>query len=158
MTQLLRTSLVLIVIAVGGHAAAQQALVTENKFTALYLQELRRQAPDLEVRISGPMELAIVTDDGDINAYLGNAFARYRSDPDRLSDVIQDYVAATVETVRDRHSDLDVTRIVPVIKGADYLTELQRHAKELASTPGNWMPWNYRQTLDAISALAATAS
>jgi hypothetical protein len=40
----------------------------------------------------------------------------------------------------------------------DYLTELQRHTKELASTPGNWMPWNYRQTLDAISAPAATAS
>ena len=33
----------------------------------------------------------------------------------------------------------------------DYLTELQRHANELASDPQNWMPWNYRETLDAIS-------
>ena len=39
----------------------------------------------------------------------------------------------------------------------DYLTELQRHAKELASAPQNWMPWNYRQTLDAISTPPATA-
>jgi hypothetical protein len=30
----------------------------------------------------------------------------------------------------------------------DYLTELQRHARELASNPAEWMPWNYRQTLD----------
>ena len=30
----------------------------------------------------------------------------------------------------------------------DYLTELQRHAQELASNPVVWMPWNYRQTLE----------
>jgi transposase len=29
----------------------------------------------------------------------------------------------------------------------DYLTELQRHAQELAADPAEWMPWNYRQTL-----------
>jgi transposase len=29
----------------------------------------------------------------------------------------------------------------------DYLTELDRHADDVASNPGNWMPWNYRQTL-----------
>ena len=30
----------------------------------------------------------------------------------------------------------------------DYLTELDRHAEELSSRPQDWMPWNYRQTLD----------
>jgi hypothetical protein len=29
----------------------------------------------------------------------------------------------------------------------DYLTELQRHATELAKSPGGWLPWNYRETL-----------
>jgi transposase len=29
----------------------------------------------------------------------------------------------------------------------DYLTELQKHAEELANHPVAWMPWNYRQTL-----------
>jgi len=29
----------------------------------------------------------------------------------------------------------------------DYLTELQKHANELSSCPGDWMPWNYRDTL-----------
>jgi transposase len=31
----------------------------------------------------------------------------------------------------------------------DYLTELQRHAADLAARPVNWMPWNYRDTLRA---------
>ena len=29
----------------------------------------------------------------------------------------------------------------------DYLSELQRHAEKLASQPAQWMPWNYRKTL-----------
>jgi hypothetical protein len=29
----------------------------------------------------------------------------------------------------------------------DYLTELQKHAAELARNPAAWMPWNYRRTL-----------
>jgi hypothetical protein len=29
----------------------------------------------------------------------------------------------------------------------EYLTELQRHARELTANPAEWMPWNYRQTL-----------
>ena len=29
----------------------------------------------------------------------------------------------------------------------DYLVELQRHARELAANPSEWMPWNYRETL-----------
>ena len=29
----------------------------------------------------------------------------------------------------------------------EYLTELQRHARELAANPAQWMPWNYRDRL-----------
>jgi hypothetical protein len=30
----------------------------------------------------------------------------------------------------------------------DYLIELHRHARELAANPAEWMPWNYRETLE----------
>jgi transposase len=30
----------------------------------------------------------------------------------------------------------------------DYLTELERHAELAASNPRDWMPWNYRETLE----------
>jgi len=32
----------------------------------------------------------------------------------------------------------------------DYLIELQRHARDLAANPVEWMPWNYRQTLARV--------
>jgi hypothetical protein len=37
----------------------------------------------------------------------------------------------------------------------DYLTQLQRHAAEVAQNPGRWMPWNYRATLDEAALLSA---
>jgi hypothetical protein len=36
-----------------------------------------------------------------------------------------------------------------------YLTELQRHAEELAAYPAEWMPWNYRETLARLARPAA---
>ena len=37
----------------------------------------------------------------------------------------------------------------------DYLTELDRHADQLAANPADWMPWNYRQTLARAKAMPA---
>jgi len=37
----------------------------------------------------------------------------------------------------------------------DYLTELQRHAEELAAHPAEWMPWSYRDTLAGLARPAA---
>jgi hypothetical protein len=34
-----------------------------------------------------------------------------------------------------------------VINPFDYLTQLLKHAEELAAHPADWMPWNYRDTL-----------
>jgi hypothetical protein len=37
----------------------------------------------------------------------------------------------------------------------DYVTELQRHAQELATSPAEWMPWKYRETLARLARSAA---
>lgn len=40
----------------------------------------------------------------------------------------------------------------------DDLTDLERHAAELAARPENWMPWNYRETLAGSPAPLDAAS
>ncbi len=40
----------------------------------------------------------------------------------------------------------------------DYLTELQRHRRELFQRPSEWMPWNYRNMLERGTASAASTS
>ncbi len=41
------------------------------------------------------------------------------------------------------------------VNAFDYLTELLRHPEELKRNPSEWMPWNYRDTLARLAALAA---
>jgi hypothetical protein len=39
----------------------------------------------------------------------------------------------------------------------DYLTQLQRHARQLIEAPGRWMPWNYTAALESESAATTPA-
>jgi transposase len=36
----------------------------------------------------------------------------------------------------------------------EYLTELERHSREVAQNPQAWMPWNYRQAAPTTSPAA----
>jgi hypothetical protein len=40
----------------------------------------------------------------------------------------------------------------------DYLTELQRHAQDLAAAPVEWMLWNYREALERRGAEGLNAT
>jgi len=40
------------------------------------------------------------------------------------------------------------------VNSFDYLVELQRHAAELAPSPADWMPWNYRETMAKLASAA----
>jgi transposase len=39
----------------------------------------------------------------------------------------------------------------------DYLTELQKHATDLQQNPRDWMPWNYRQSMERTGAAGLAA-
>ncbi len=40
------------------------------------------------------------------------------------------------------------------VSAFDYLTELHRHADALAAHPAQWLPWNYRATLESLAPAA----
>lgn len=40
----------------------------------------------------------------------------------------------------------------------DYLTKLQKHAKDVAGNPAQWMPWNYRETIEKTGAPPAPSA
>lgn len=120
--------LVLLAVAVGTQAAAQEALVGEDHFIALYIQALRARAPEIEIQISGPLELTIGPDGQEITAHFDNAYALYQSAPDRLNEVIDDFVLSTLESVNIGQASVDVARIVPVIKEANFLNDMRQGA------------------------------
>jgi len=52
--------------------------------------------------------------------------------------------------VADLYMSLIYTCELNGVNAFDYLTELERHAGELASHPEQWMPWNYLTTLAGL--------
>jgi hypothetical protein len=62
------------------------------------------------------------------------------------------YLTENGARVGDLYMSLIYTCELCGVNPFDYLTELQRHARELAANPADWMPWNYRQTLTAVPA------
>jgi hypothetical protein len=53
--------------------------------------------------------------------------------------------------VGDLFMSLIYTCQLNAVNPFDYLTQLQRHADELAANPELWMPWNHRETLRSES-------
>jgi transposase len=53
--------------------------------------------------------------------------------------------------VGDLYMSLIYTCELCKVNAFDYLTELVRHAGELAASPERWMPWNYRRTIDDLT-------
>lgn len=49
--------------------------------------------------------------------------------------------------VGDVYMSLIHTSDLNGVDAFDYLTQLQRHAKEVRARPDRWMPWNYRQSI-----------
>ena len=54
--------------------------------------------------------------------------------------------------VGDIHMTLIHTCELCSANPSDYLTQLQRHAAAVAAAPAEWLPWNYRDTLAALTA------
>jgi hypothetical protein len=54
--------------------------------------------------------------------------------------------------VGDLYMSLIATAKLADIDPFHYLTELLRHACKLEANPGDWMPWNYRETLARAAA------
>jgi len=78
-----------------------------------------------------------------------------------LMDQLKSWATAQLDE-RKRVGDLFMSLIhtcrLNGINPFHYLTELQQHAGDLAQHPRDWMPWNYRATLQGLSASpAATA-
>lgn len=54
--------------------------------------------------------------------------------------------------IGDMFMSLIQTCVMNEVNPFDYLTELQRHSSEVFKNPSAWLPWNYREAMNAITA------
>lgn len=132
----------LLLSAVLNGGCSKSGVEPPGAFTAEFAAVLQKAEPACQVKILGALQLE-VTRPGEIdfNAYLDNAYDAYRAEPGAKDDIIRRFVGADVETVTARQGEheLDVSRIVPIVKDRAWLEETgksmqQSGAKELPDT------------------------
>jgi len=67
------------------------------------------------------------------------------------------YRTANGAAVGDLYMALIATAKLAQANPFDYLNELQRHAKEAAAAPAEWMPWNFREAVGKSVGTGAAA-
>lgn len=108
-------------------------VLSPSKFTGEFTDALRQASPGLKVEVIQDLELKVTTSDGNTTtSFLNNAYDLYKHDPKAKDEVIQKYVAATLETLTSLNAsaDLDRTRIVPVIKDKAWLDDIRKSMKD----------------------------
>jgi hypothetical protein len=63
------------------------------------------------------------------------------------------YKTAHGAYIGDMYMSLIHTCILNKINPFDYLTSLQIHSSQVFKNPGQWMPWNYKETISELSCL-----
>lgn len=107
--------------------------LSAESFTSQFVKALQAKAPGLSVKQAGRLHLKVgagkrAAEDDRFTVYLDNAYTRYVDTPTNMNEIIDEYVAGLLETMASREAKTDVSRIVPVIKDADYIANLRRNA------------------------------
>lgn len=98
--------------------------MTPAQFTAEYARTLKAATPSAKVAVSSDLELKLTDSTGkELSVFLDNAYKEYVQDPRSIADVLKRYVES-VQATREDDKRIDRTRIVPIVKDRQWLTEI----------------------------------
>ena len=123
-----RLSTLLLAFAIIGCTTQKQPL-NQQQFAAVYLDSLRKAFPEVTFQLQPDLSIQSKKDSFEYKHYITNAYAAYQSSPDSLASIISGYMAASADLFTPQ-KPIDPSRIVAVIKPADYIEE----ARELSNT------------------------
>jgi uncharacterized protein YtpQ (UPF0354 family) len=119
-------------LVVAGLSAARADTPSPSAFTAQFARALQAAMPSAKVRIVRDLQLDIERPDGTAaTVSLANNYKDYVPDPKWFDAVIKAYAAALAKPLPEKlAANVDITRIVPIIKDRAWLTELQGRFKK----------------------------
>ena len=107
---------------------------TPSGFALEFIQTLKHAAPGITVTQAAELGLKLTSKEGyELQVFLDNAFSACKLDPSSKTEVIQKYVASTLESLKPPKDEIDRTRIVPIIKDRAWLAEVRQGLKERGS-------------------------
>jgi uncharacterized protein YtpQ (UPF0354 family) len=106
--------------------------LTEKEFTELYAQAVAAQMPGCTVRVTGPREVTIKSDDGgETKAFVDNAWAEAAHDVEHRPEICRRYLAALATTKTAKGTEptpLNSSNVVALIRDDLFLKQFDQIA------------------------------
>jgi uncharacterized protein YtpQ (UPF0354 family) len=129
---------------------SQTKIMTESDFTKIYLDSLKKIYPTVNFNIVSDLTIKAESNGKDFTHYLDNAFKEYKLQPDSLTEIITKYVNSSSELYHEP-AEININKIVPIIKPIDYLMDLQNLSKEQGREKEPWIVYeNYNDDLIVV--------
>jgi uncharacterized protein YtpQ (UPF0354 family) len=108
---------------VGGAFADE--IISEKEFAQRYVEAISSRIEGVKAEIKGHLEVELTySDGGKSTTYLDNAYKNYRSSPDDLDVVIENYSKALKRSNSDVKANMEKSHIFPVIKDIEYIAQI----------------------------------
>jgi uncharacterized protein YtpQ (UPF0354 family) len=106
---------------------SESGIITPQQFTQEFADALRKSSAGLKVEVVRDLELKVTPPGGrDFGAFLSNAYDMYKQKPKTKAEVIQRFIAGTLEAAGGLPKGVDRTRIVPIIKDRNWPVEARQ--------------------------------
>lgn len=107
-----------------GNCIAKE-LISEKEFTQRYVKAVTSKLEGVKAEIKGYLEVEMTYQDGEKSTtYLDNAYKNYRSSPDDLDFLIENYSQALTQSSIDVKAKIEKSHIFPVIKDIEYIRQV----------------------------------
>ncbi|MGZ3295423.1 MAG: hypothetical protein ACXU9D_19395, partial [Xanthobacteraceae bacterium] len=104
-------------------------MLTPQAFTEEFARALTRALPSSSVSVASDLKLTMKEANGvNRTVQLNNAYNEYKLDPQRFGDIVETFSAMFSQSASNE-TNLDRTRVVPVIKDRQWLDELHNTLK-----------------------------
>jgi uncharacterized protein YtpQ (UPF0354 family) len=139
MTRYVSYAVVVLILLSGCGAKQEPRLLTTAEFTDAFLGKLKTADAGLAVTRKGDLALLVGSDrENGYGVFLDNAYNEYRLAPEKLEEVLDRYVQSTLESEHlTTNAEIELDRIVPVIKDAAYPVEVKKSLIEAGYASGD---------------------
>lgn len=115
----------------------------EVEFTKHYFEQITKKYPYVTYEIAGTLSLKAITKQrGEVYHYLENAYREYKLEPKEIKEIVEKYIIASGDVYKEQ-TELDINRIVPMIKPKDYLEVVEELSQEIEIENSPNLVWEY---------------
>ncbi len=103
----------------------KKTILSAEEFANKYLLELKKNNPSVEYSLAPDLSVNANYKGGEYSHFPDNAYREYLLEPDSIEQVLSKFTQTANELYNEKQ-EIDISKIIPVIKPRDFITEVKK--------------------------------